>query len=63
MTPLDDQPIERICRGCGGKFVITPGEVRFFVDNNLHLPWRCQPCRDERRATRRYVTGLSDDPS
>jgi hypothetical protein len=52
MTPPEDQPIERICRGCRVMFVIEPGEVRFFRARQLFLPWHCPACRDARRLQR-----------
>lgn len=41
---------EKSCRECGGAFVYTARDQRFFVDMNYNPPVRCRPCRDKRKA-------------
>lgn len=44
-------PIEtRICKECGTVFGLDKGEVRYYEQNKLHLPTRCKPCREKRKA-------------
>jgi hypothetical protein len=40
------------CIDCGGEFVFTAGERRFFASRNFATPFRCRPCRLVRRAAR-----------
>jgi hypothetical protein len=56
MTEHSEHVERRICLNCGGEFVISEEQVRFFhsrFDDHgqpLKLPKRCAPCR---RAARR----------
>lgn len=43
---------EHKCIDCGNDFVLTDKERAFYEDRNLHLPKRCKPCRDKRKAAR-----------
>lgn len=49
--------IKRVCKDCGGSFVLSHGEITFFHENNLNLPRRCKSCRSKNK---RFgdVTGL-----
>lgn len=48
MSEYVDQ--EKSCRECGGAFVYTARDQRFFADMNYNPPVRCRPCRDKRKA-------------
>jgi hypothetical protein len=40
----------RHCVSCGVQFEIAASERAFYESHDLHVPRRCKPCRDERRA-------------
>lgn len=48
----EDGSIERDCieKRCGSTFIITAGEREYFDQLALHLPKRCKPCRERRKA-------------
>ena len=50
MQPLTD--IHRNCRDCHKPFVLTPRDVKWFVDHELYLPTRCPSCRRLQRELR-----------
>lgn len=41
----------RVCRDCGKDFVLSHGEVEFYVQRELSLPRRCERCRRARKGT------------
>lgn len=41
----------RVCRDCGKDFVLSRGEVEFYVQRDLALPRRCERCRRARKGT------------
>ena len=46
-------PLEtRICKECGVAFGLDKGEVSYYEQHGLHLPTRCKPCREKRRASK-----------
>lgn len=49
MTEWDDELPGRTCADCGGRFVLTVGEVRFFERQGIPLPKRCAGCRARKR--------------
>lgn len=36
---------KKVCRDCGGDFVLTPGEERFYASKRIPEPKRCSFCR------------------
>lgn len=49
-----------ICKDCGKAFVITEEEAKFYKDNELPLPKRCQICRKARKAVRASAKGAKN---
>jgi hypothetical protein len=47
----------RRCVECGESFVITDGNVRYFVERSLALPKRCEPCRRVAREHKQEAFG------
>ena len=43
------QNTTQICKDCGNKYELTPGEIQFFRANLLEIPKRCKPCRSKRK--------------
>lgn len=41
--------MKRTCIQCGKEFELTTSEVDFYKKKNLHLPKRCQACRDKNK--------------
>ena len=42
------------CKDCGGKFIWTAGEQKFFIDNDLqNMPKRCKVCAAKHKAALR----------
>ena len=39
----------RKCKDCGRIFYLMHSEVEFFKDKGLHVPKRCDECRDKRK--------------
>ena len=48
-TKLQDKLLR--CLECGGDFVFTAGEQRYFLSKGLSTPKRCPECRKRRRET------------
>ena len=44
--------IKRNCKDCGKEFIITEDNQKWFKENALHLPVRCEDCRKQRKAKR-----------
>lgn len=44
-----DQEITCVERDCGKTFTITESNRRYFTDNGLTMPKRCEDCRARRR--------------
>jgi Probable zinc-ribbon domain len=40
------------CIQCGGSFLFTVGEQRFFQERNFSQPKRCRECREAKRRER-----------
>ena len=38
--------MERTCKQCGKKFIMTDSEVEFFSSKGLNIPKRCRECRE-----------------
>lgn len=41
--------MKRTCVQCGKEFELTDSEVDFYKRKNLHMPKRCQACRDKNK--------------
>ena len=37
------------CVDCGGDWILTEGEKKFFDDKGLTTPKRCKPCRQAKK--------------
>ena len=48
---LDPQDLILRCIECQEHFILTPGEIQFYLDRQLHIPKRCPTCRKARRVT------------
>jgi hypothetical protein len=52
-----DRVVEgRVCVDCGEAFLLTEGEIAFFVHRGLMVPKRCEGCR----AARKRQAGAAD---
>lgn len=40
------------CKECGGEFVFTSGEQKFYSERGFTEPKRCKECREKRKAAR-----------
>jgi hypothetical protein len=50
MVTIASEDLHRVCRRCGGEFLIEADEVTFFAMKHFELPRHCPPCRAQRRA-------------
>ena len=50
---MDDIRIK--CKGCGDDFIWTEQQQKFYAENNLFPPKRCEFCRQEMRRKRKQV--------
>lgn len=48
------------CRWCHKIEVLSPEEVRWYLDRNFAMPTRCAPCRRKRRGIARHYAGDSE---
>lgn len=47
---MSDLEESKECIDCGSSFIITQGEVNYFIQHELIAPKRCKPCRAMRKA-------------
>ena len=50
------------CLECGGMFVLTEGEIHYYLQRGLMPPKRCKPCRAERKANAQEMTQKAVQP-
>lgn len=46
-----------VCQDCGQEFVFTESEQNFYQERGFQEPKRCKPCRDKRKAQKRFSGG------
>jgi len=56
-TQSQHDTIDAVCAECESPFVITPGEVDFYVQRGLKIPKRCGACRQLRRTRETEFSG------
>jgi predicted RNA-binding Zn-ribbon protein involved in translation (DUF1610 family) len=60
MNENENQDVILKCVSCGGNYILTPGERKFYIeDRGFNLPKRCSACR---RARRSQATRAQDNP-
>ena len=49
---LPEADVPLLCQDCGGEYLVTESEARWFSVKGFDLPKRCRTCRDRRKQQR-----------